>query len=300
MKRAIPFVCVLAVAIGALVLAQRRKPHADIGPQAVVNMVADTQREVSRLPVWATRISDPDEIRIGDEMARSYNPPAPQNDTDRAMQGYVEHVGATVAQRAHRRLPYRFHYVAEPYFINAFALPGGHVYIGQGLISQMHTEDELAAVLGHEIEHIDHYHCAERVQIEAHLRKLDLGAIGALASLPIELFQMGYSKEQETEADVEGTRLAVAASYSPYGAVRVFEAFERLRHAVESRSDTPQEEVTRVAFQTLSDYFRSHPLESERIQRIQRLIASEHWQSRTQTRPLQVTPPAPAQGLYGQ
>ena len=55
--------------------------------------------------------------------------------------------------------------------MNAFAVTGAAVFIGGGLISLMTTEDRLAAVLGHEIEHVDHYHCAERVQIEATLRR---------------------------------------------------------------------------------------------------------------------------------
>jgi predicted Zn-dependent protease len=65
----------------------------------------------------------------------------------------------------------------------------------------MDSEDELASVLGHEIEHIDHYHCAERVQLEARARKLRLGALAVLAAIPIEVFQVGYSKAQELEAD---------------------------------------------------------------------------------------------------
>ena len=83
------------------------------------------------------------------------------------MSDYVSRVGAKVAARAHRKLPYKFHYIPNMDFVNAFALPGGHVYIGAGLVALMDSEDELAAVLGHEIEHIDHYHCAERVQTEA-------------------------------------------------------------------------------------------------------------------------------------
>src|SRR5256884_9660442 len=89
----------------------------------------------------------------------------------------------------------------------------------------MDSEDQLAAVLGHEIEHIDHYHCAERVQQEHALRKIPLAE---LFVLPIEIFQAGYSKDQELEADREGTRLAVEAGYSANGAIRMFETFQRL------------------------------------------------------------------------
>ena len=71
--------------------------------------------------------------------------------------------------------------------INAFSLPGGPVYVGEGLLDLMTSEDELASVLGHEIEHIDHYHCAERALVEAKLRNLKLGVIGALVQISLSV-----------------------------------------------------------------------------------------------------------------
>src|SRR5262249_38003265 len=155
------------------------------------------------------------------------------------------------------------------YLINAFALTGGHIYVGAGLLSMMDSEDELAAVIGHEIEHVDHYHCAERLQLEEALRKIPLGG---LVGLPMERFEAGYSKDQEMEADREGTRLAAASGYSPNGAIRMFEAFDALHKQYQARARSPQEEVSNVALQTVEGYFRSHPLPSERIAQIQRLI----------------------------
>jgi predicted Zn-dependent protease len=163
----------------------------------------------------------------------------------------------------------------QKYLLDAFALPGGHVYIGQGLLALMDSEDELAAVLGHEIEHIDHYHCAERAQQERALRKIPLGGLFAI---PIEVFEAGYSKDQELEADREGTRLAVEAGYSPNGAIRMFETFQRLYDQTHSKASNPGEELSQVAQQALEGYFRSHPLPAERIAQVQNLIASQHWQ----------------------
>jgi predicted Zn-dependent protease len=78
-----------------------------------------------------------------------------QDPDDVVVEAYVQKIGAQVAARAQRKLPYRFHYIPEDHFRNAFALPGGHVFIGKGLLDLMDSEDQLAAVLGHEIEHID-------------------------------------------------------------------------------------------------------------------------------------------------
>jgi predicted Zn-dependent protease len=233
------------------------------------------------MPVSFARMPDAEEIRIGDELARSYAAREELENTPEAtiVQHYITRVGAELATRAHRALPYRFHYIPSPSFMNAFALPGGHVYVGAGLVSLMDSEDELAAVIGHEIEHIDHYHCADRVQQEQALHKIPLGG---LVALPVEIFEAGYSKDQELEADREGTRLAVLAGYSATGAIRMFETFERLHKEYLAKAKTPQEELSQVALETLEGYFRSHPLPSERIAQIQTMIASEGWSPRAE------------------
>ena len=202
------------------------------------------------------------------------------------MQAYINTVGRKVAGRARRKFDYKFHYVADENLINAFALPGGHVFIGKGLLQLMETEDELANVLGHEVEHIDNYHCVERYQLKVHIGELPLGD---LLALPVELFQTGYSKEQELEADRDGTYLAVMAGYSPQGAVHVFKTFGRLHREYVLKAQSPDEELSQVAIAGLEGYFRSHPLTEERIHQIQRMIAANKWVSSPE-RALQVRP----------
>jgi beta-barrel assembly-enhancing protease len=275
MKHWIVLTGIALLGAAAVVVSERRKVDVPAGPSAMLYLIADSQQELTRLPVTFTRLSDEEEIRIGDRLAASYAEQQPtQNPESVEVLRYVSRVGYQVAAHAHRKLPYKFHYIPSDYFVNAFALPGGHVYIGAGLVALMDSEDELAAVLGHEVEHIDHYHCAERAQQQEALRKIPLGE---LVAIPIEVFEAGYSKDQELEADREGTRLAVETGYSPNGAVRMFETFERLYQEYQTRAKTPQEELSRVALQTLEGYFRSHPLPAERIAQVQKLIADEHW-----------------------
>ena len=274
MKRWVALGSVVLVVGGAIVWSEVRKIEAPVGPEPILNLVADGQRELTRLPVAFAPLPDSEEIKIGKQLENSYLSLLPQSGQEaqnRAMEKYVQQIGSRVAAHAHRKLQYTFHYIPELDFINAFALPGGPVFIGGGLMALMDTEDELAAVLGHEIEHIDHFHCAERVQVEAVLRRIPLGG---LAGLPVEIFAAGYSKNQELEADREGTRLAAAASYSPNGAIRIFEAFERIYPTKSRRNGTPQEEFSEIARKTLEGYFRSHPLNTERIDQIQKMIAA--------------------------
>jgi predicted Zn-dependent protease len=276
MKRWIILAGIVLLGVASVVVSERRKVDVPASPAALLYLVADTEQELTRMPVRFTRMSDEEEIRIGNELARFYASGEQRQNTPEVaiVEHYLTRVGEQVARDAHRRLPYKFHYIPDSNFINAFALPGGHVYVGGGLLELMDSEDELAAVIGHEIEHIDHYHCSERVQREQALRKIPLGG---LVALPIEVFEAGYGKDQELEADREGTRLAVEAGYSASGAIRMFETFGRLYEAHEARAKTPQEELSRVAEQTLEGYFRTHPLPSERIAQVRNLIASEGW-----------------------
>lgn len=273
-------ILVVLAGVSAVFWAEHKKVNTQASPDALVYFIGDSQRELTRLPIAMTKMSDEEEIRIGDEMAARYSRwrrPGQESPEDRQVREYVEQVGSRVAAKAHRKLPYKFHYIPEPYFVNAFALPGGHVFIGQGLINLMDSEDELANVLGHEVEHIDLNHCVERVQIEARMRRLKLGVIGEIANIPIQIFEAGYSKEQELAADREGTRLAVAAKYSPEGAVRMFETFEKFEPGHANKPGSPQEEIATVALSSLVEYFRTHPPSKLRAQEIQKLIAEEKW-----------------------
>jgi predicted Zn-dependent protease len=288
MKQWAVFALTFALLAAVLVKVQKEKIDAPVGPDAVLSLLADSEHELTRLPVSFTRMSDLDEIKLGNQLAKEYGGRedfSKEDSTSRAVQAYVNRVGARVSVGAQRKLPYQFHYIADPNFINAFALPGGHVFIGGGLMALMDSEDELASVLGHEVEHIDHFHCQERVQTEAAIQKIPLGE---LVSIPVEIFEAGYSKTQELEADREGTRLAVKAHYSPLGAVRLFQAFDRLFHAGSSRAQSPEEELSQLAQETLGGYFRSHPPDAERIAQIQTMISTEHWEGLVTEQPLEV------------
>lgn len=287
MKRIAILLLVVGAAAGALYYGERSKADAPITPAPLMHVIGAAEREATRVPMEMTRLSDDEEIDAGNRMAASYLAYMPRSGqtNDVAMGVYVERIGRNLAANAHRKLPYQFHYIPQTGFVNAFALPGGHVFVGKGLIAMMTSEDELAGVIGHEIEHIDHYHCAERLQVEAKLRHIPLGG---LAMLPIELFQAGYTKEQELEADREGIRLASRSGYSATAVTQLFTVMDQRYHERQIGARTPQGEMSKVAFATLTEYFRSHPPASERIAQIERVAAAESLPLR-QPRDLQVS-----------
>jgi len=280
MKQRIAIGVAAVLAVAAIALSEYRGAEVPVSSAPVFHLIGDTEQELTRLPASFTRISDEEEIQIGDRLAKFYagawEDQIRHNLDYQDAQLYVEQVGARVAARARRKIPYRFHYIPEPGFVNAFALPGGHVFIGQGLMQLMDSEDELAAVLGHEVEHVDLRHCVERVQLEAKLRQLHLGELPALAAIPYAVFAAGYSKEQELAADKNGTELAVYAGYSPNGALRMFQTFEKFEPEYR-KANSPGEELSGIAAESLQEYFRTHPRSIERIVQIQQLIAIQRW-----------------------
>jgi len=288
MKRAIAFFVVLLIAVAGLYLSQRRREDTAVSANAIVALAADAQRDLTRAPMRLTRLSDAQEIEIGKELESHYAVTQELTPEQQALEGYAQRVGTSLAAHAHRRLPYSFHLIPEKSMINAFSLPGGPVYVGEGLLDLMTSEDQLAAVLGHEIEHIDHYHCAERVQIEAPLRHLQLGIVGALVQIPLGVWEAGYNKDEEMEADREGMRLEVLSGYSPYGAVSLFEKFAKLHEEYVIHARSPEEELSQLAIQSLEGYFRSHPLPSERLAQAHRLIIENGWQNLTAQKPFRV------------
>jgi len=289
MKRAVAFLIVLLVGLTALYFSERRRNSTPVSANAILEMAADAQRDLTRAPMRLTRLSDAQEIAIGNELDQRYSVEKTKlSPEEQGLQEYLGRIGGIVASHAHRHLPYAFHLVPHHSLINAFSLPGGHVYVGEGLLDLMSSEDQLAFILGHEIEHIDHYHCAERVQVEARLRNLKLGIVGALVQIPLEVWEAGYSKDEELEADREGLRLAVLGGYSPYGAVSLFEKFNELHAEYMIHAKSPEQELSQLAIQSLEGYFRSHPVTSERLSQVERLIAEEGWHERKSQKPFRV------------
>lgn len=289
MKRVVAFLIVLGVALAALYFSERHRDKSSVSPNAVLEMAADVQRDVTRAPMRFTRLSDEEEIKIGNELAQRYSAYDGKLGTEEhGLQEYVVKVGSAVSSHAHRHLPYRFHLIPNHSLINAFSLPGGHVFVGEGLLDLMSSEDQLAFIMGHELEHIDHYHCAERVQIEAHFRKLKLGIVGELVQIPLEVWEAGYSKDEELEADREGLRLSVLGGYSPFGAVTLFQKLNELHAEYVIHAKSPEQELSELAIESIEGYFRSHPATSDRIAQVERVIAEEHWRDRTAQKPFRV------------
>jgi beta-barrel assembly-enhancing protease len=178
----------------------------------------------AQTPVAPPAISDADEIRAGAVLAAKYEAVNGLASTPeiRKIDAYLQKVGDRVALHARRRLPYRFHFDPDPGFKSGFALPGGQIFVGGGILAFIDTEDQLAAVLGHEIEHVDLGQCRDRLVQEMAKRHI---SAAEWKTLELDPFLPGYGHDREFAADREGVRLAMAAGYSGNAAVRLLETF---------------------------------------------------------------------------
>jgi beta-barrel assembly-enhancing protease len=216
----------------------------------------------------AAPLSTADEIRAGDALFVLFRQSQGFADTpeSKAIEAYLQKVGDKVAQNALRKLPYKFHLDPHPGFRSAVAYPGGQIVVGGGVLALMTHEDELAVVLGHEIEHIDLNQCAGRV---AEAMKKDHLGPEQFDKLSIDDFGNPYGKEGELAADWEGVRLAVAAGYSPHAAVELLEVFQFL-----SRDAKPSPPRT------------DSPSLEERIQQVRDEIKKQGWDDAKPEKPL--------------
>lgn len=135
---------------------------------------------------------------------------------------YISRVGNRVASALPSHDQFHFIFDPNPAFKSAFALPGGYIIVGGGLLALIRTEDELANALAHEIEHVELGNVRSRVK--------DLTKRQGMKNLHVNEFFPGYGKEEELKCDLKGQRLAAKAGYSPAGMLTLLETFKALEH----------------------------------------------------------------------
>lgn len=153
---------------------------------------------------------------------------------DQELQALVDEIGFKLVDNSIAKntpYEYEFHLLADNETINAFALPGGQIFITYALLTQLSTQDEIAGVLGHEIGHVLGRHSAERIAETAFWQKVSQGAsVGADAGGLIagigQNVLLGNSRDDELESDELGVLFMMNAGYNPEALVRVMEVLK--------------------------------------------------------------------------
>lgn len=188
-----------------------------------------------------------DEKRMGDENVQPIIAELGGLYPDFETQAYVDRVGQKIVQAGRSRLreeadfpdwEFKF-YVVNTSMINAFALPGGHVFVTRGILNRMKDEAELAGLLGHEVTHVFARHGVERMS-EMTLMILPLALLGAFEEtqgvavvgiVAVQLLSMSYGRDDEEESDKFGMRFAARAGYHPGGVIGVMRMLKEVTDA---------------------------------------------------------------------
>jgi predicted Zn-dependent protease len=218
--------------------------------------------------ISACTISDDEEIALGDKNAIYVNAHLPIVD-DPQIVVYLNQLGNQIASRT-ARANLRWHfYLVNSSEINAFALPGGHVYVNRGLIEQTDRLDELAGTLGHEIGHVVERHSVKQMQHSRYTNiwvaifcsvtnACDNGLTQIVINVGSSAYMARYSRIDEAEADSEAVENVLHAGIDPRGIPSLFEKLLRER----------ENQPVRV-----EQWFSDHPLEETRIAATRRAIS---------------------------
>ncbi len=217
-------------------------------------------------------VSEATEIEIGN---KQYAPSRQMQGGDYTVSpqvvSYVKRVGQKLAAVSDRKLPYEFNIINDS-TPNAWALPGGKIVVNRGLLVELDSEAELAAVLGHEIVHAAARHGAKGMErgmmlqgammaagIASHNSEYSQLAIGA-AGMAAQLINQKYSRGAELEADHYGMIYMSRAGYDPHAAIKLQETFVRLSKGHETN--------------WLTGLFASHPPSQERVDKNRQTAAT--------------------------
>jgi predicted Zn-dependent protease len=167
---------------------------------------------------------------------------------DEAMQRYVQDLGARMAARSERpNLPWTFRVIDDP-VVNAFALPGGFIYVTRGIMAHLNTEAQLAGVIGHEIGHVTARHSVQQMTTQTLaqaglvvgvLLKPELADYAGLASGALGVLFLKFGRDDESQADELGFRYMRTQRYDPRELAEVFGVLERVS-AVEGGGRLPE------------------------------------------------------------
>jgi len=189
---------------------------------------------------------------------------------DQRLVSYIEGIGRSIVPHTHRpELEYHFAVLDSP-VINAFAVPGGYVYVTRGILALISNEAELATVLGHELGHIAARHSLKRLSqmmlVQTGLALVSsidkrLAEVAGLAGVGFQLLFLKYSRDDEYQADSLGIAYARRAGWSPLFMIDFFHSLEKLGDLSGGRP--------------LPGFLSTHPLTKDRIEKVKAMLTEK-------------------------
>ena len=259
MSRITSFLMIFVMMSPASVFAGRKhKDVENIGNRKINGRIAG---------IFPNFISQEREIQLGAQFAQIFEETARLVE-DPVVTEYVDRLGQKIVKHSDAKVPFVIK-VVDTEEVNAFALPGGYLYVNKGLILEADNESELAGVLAHEIAHVTARHATERMSKGQLLQFAAIPALfvgGGLAGVGIQnglglglnLAVLGITRKSEAEADQLGTQYLWNTEYDPQGFITFFEKLEA------RQKDKPGK---------FAGFFRTHPTPESRIEKVQKEIS---------------------------
>jgi len=227
-------------------------------------------------------MSEKEELSLGKQLNAQYHQQLPLLNEKDPLTVYVNEVGQKLAKVADRPELFYHFYVVDDATVNAFALPGGYIYIHRGLLNYLNSEAELAAVLGHEIGHVTARHAVKQyTQVQAYQLGMTMASIfvpiqpvtGNLSNLLAATFIRGFGREHELQADELALEYIPQAGYDPYAVEQLLTTLKRLEILDKKEKKDAGDKV-----QEYHGAFASHPETQQRIADIEAREKAQHQQ----------------------
>ncbi len=231
------------------------------------------QRAGAGKTVASVLISDDQELAIGKQVKAQLEQEGLKYVEDPTINGYVEKLATPIFQAANasRKVPWKLYVIDDPKTVNAFATPGGYIYVYTGLLMAADNDAEIAGVLGHEAAHVTERHSARALVNQYGIEGVTQLALGKNAGLLSQIgsqlagqgLMLANSRGAENEADHAGARFTNKAGFDPRGLASFFNKLKQ------EQGKTP------AALTFLS----THPDPGERVKNVNRIIAEENLKS---------------------
>lgn len=239
--------------------------HAAAAVMAIVTTACATNPATGRKEF--SLMSEAQEVQLGQEMDPHVKREMGVYE-DAQLQRYVSDIGLRLARASERpNLPWQFTVVDEP-AVNAFALPGGKIYVTRGILAFLHDEEQLAGVLGHEIGHVTARHSAQQYTkatgagIGLTLLSIfvpETRPLQGAAETALGVLFLKYGRDDEIQADRLGVQYTGKTGWNPSGVAGMLRTLQRLDEASGSRKGVP-------------NWLSTHPAPADRVQQVQRFI----------------------------
>jgi len=213
-------------------------------------------------------VNDSEEIALGAALIKQFDSDrgVDASKSSRAIEAYLQRVADSLGRHTKRKLPWVIHYDSHPAIKSGFALPGGHIVIWGGALAYMSKEDEVAAIIAHEMAHTEEGQVNRR--IDSLVAKTQR-SVANPAQWNWREFGATYGETLEKVCDYEGAKLMVKAGYSPLGLKMLLQSFIAL-----GTVHAPTTPPSRVI--------------GDRVDQIDKEIVTEHWEALTALKPLRI------------